>query len=228
MHPRRAPPWRDRGRRSRVARAGGVHAREVERLIADEAIPPDRQIVYALETLAGLRHGAIAGLRGPGPKPSSSRSAVWSWRRSGAHQAQVDGMAPSALGLSDGLASVTRRCATRSRSSSPGADAVSARSVTSASSRSEASSDPARVVVALLWPALLVAVTRLGPARYSPLAPLRSMPAIVDRIVRSRRPPRPSTASFFERSDRIVRPSRCQSIRMPRRATAVSTWSDAP
>ncbi len=36
---------------------------EVEKLIADPRIPADRQVVYALGALAGLRHGEIAGLR---------------------------------------------------------------------------------------------------------------------------------------------------------------------
>ncbi len=36
---------------------------EVEQLISDELIPIDRQVVYALGALAGLRHGEIAALR---------------------------------------------------------------------------------------------------------------------------------------------------------------------
>lgn len=45
-------------------RAGAVFAREeVQSLIADPRIPPDRQLVYALEFLAGVRHGEAAGLR---------------------------------------------------------------------------------------------------------------------------------------------------------------------
>lgn len=39
-----------------------AHA-EVELLIADPRVPPDRRVVYALGALAGLRHGEIAGLR---------------------------------------------------------------------------------------------------------------------------------------------------------------------
>jgi hypothetical protein len=32
-------------------------------LISDRRIPPDRQVLYALEGLAALRHGEAAGLR---------------------------------------------------------------------------------------------------------------------------------------------------------------------
>ncbi len=35
---------------------------ELEMLIADERIPLDRQVVYALEGIGGLRHGEVAGL----------------------------------------------------------------------------------------------------------------------------------------------------------------------
>lgn len=45
-------------------RAGAVFTRdELEQLISDERIPVDRRMVYALEGLAGLRHGEMAGLR---------------------------------------------------------------------------------------------------------------------------------------------------------------------
>jgi integrase len=36
---------------------------EIERLISDDRVPLDRQVVYGLGALAGLRHGEIAGLR---------------------------------------------------------------------------------------------------------------------------------------------------------------------
>lgn len=36
---------------------------EVERLISDPEIPPERRVLYALKALAGLRHGEAAGLR---------------------------------------------------------------------------------------------------------------------------------------------------------------------
>jgi integrase len=36
---------------------------ELEMLISDPQIPPDRQVLYALEGLAALRHGEAAGLR---------------------------------------------------------------------------------------------------------------------------------------------------------------------
>jgi len=36
---------------------------ELEQLLADPRVPDDRQLVYALEGLAGLRHGEMAGLR---------------------------------------------------------------------------------------------------------------------------------------------------------------------
>jgi integrase len=50
--------------RDPTQRGEAVFARgEVERLISDDAIPPDRHVVYALGALAGLRHGEIAGLR---------------------------------------------------------------------------------------------------------------------------------------------------------------------
>lgn len=45
-------------------RAGAIFTRdELEQLIGDERIPQDRRMVYALEGLAGLRHGEMAGLR---------------------------------------------------------------------------------------------------------------------------------------------------------------------
>jgi integrase len=37
--------------------------REVEQLISDARIPPERRVQYALKALAGLRHGEVAGLR---------------------------------------------------------------------------------------------------------------------------------------------------------------------
>jgi len=36
---------------------------EVERLISDSAIPPERRVMYAIKAIAGLRHGEAAGLR---------------------------------------------------------------------------------------------------------------------------------------------------------------------
>jgi integrase len=36
---------------------------EVERLISDPAIPPERRVQYALKAIAGLRHGEVAALR---------------------------------------------------------------------------------------------------------------------------------------------------------------------
>lgn len=45
-------------------RPGAIFTRgEVEQLISDERIPADRRLLYALEGLAGLRHGEVAGLR---------------------------------------------------------------------------------------------------------------------------------------------------------------------
>ncbi len=45
-------------------RAGAIFTRaELEGLISDPRIPTDRRMVYALEGLAGLRHGEMAGLR---------------------------------------------------------------------------------------------------------------------------------------------------------------------
>ena len=45
-------------------RAGAVFSRgELQTLISDEQIPHDRQVVYALLGIAGLRHGEAAGLR---------------------------------------------------------------------------------------------------------------------------------------------------------------------
>lgn len=45
-------------------RAEAVYTRdEVERLISDERIPTDRRMLYALDFLAGLRHGESAALR---------------------------------------------------------------------------------------------------------------------------------------------------------------------
>lgn len=45
-------------------RAGAVFSRdEVQTIIADERIPFDRRVVYALEFLAGVRYGEAAGLR---------------------------------------------------------------------------------------------------------------------------------------------------------------------
>lgn len=45
-------------------RATAVYVRdELEALIGDERIPWDRQVLYGLEGLAGLRHGEAAGLR---------------------------------------------------------------------------------------------------------------------------------------------------------------------
>jgi integrase len=45
-------------------RAGAIFTRaELEALISDSRIPVDRRLVYALEGLAGLRHGEAAGLR---------------------------------------------------------------------------------------------------------------------------------------------------------------------
>jgi integrase len=45
-------------------RSTAVYTRaELEALIADERIPYDRRVLYALEGLAGLRHGEAAGLR---------------------------------------------------------------------------------------------------------------------------------------------------------------------
>jgi len=44
-------------------RAQAIFTREeVERLISDSRIPEDRRVLYALESLAGLRHGEAAGL----------------------------------------------------------------------------------------------------------------------------------------------------------------------
>lgn len=36
---------------------------EVERLISDPAIPPERRVQYAIKAIAGLRHGEVAALR---------------------------------------------------------------------------------------------------------------------------------------------------------------------
>lgn len=36
---------------------------EIERLISDEMIPPERRVQYALKAIAGLRHGEVAALR---------------------------------------------------------------------------------------------------------------------------------------------------------------------
>ena len=36
--------------------------REVEQLISDTQIPPERQVQYALKAIAKLRHGEVAGL----------------------------------------------------------------------------------------------------------------------------------------------------------------------
>jgi integrase len=45
-------------------RQGAVFSKaEVERLIGDERIPLDRHVFYAIESLAGLRHGEACGLR---------------------------------------------------------------------------------------------------------------------------------------------------------------------
>ena len=45
-------------------RATAIYSRdELELLIADPRIPPDRQMLYALEGIGGLRHGEAAGLR---------------------------------------------------------------------------------------------------------------------------------------------------------------------
>ncbi len=45
-------------------RATAVYTRdELESLIADPRIPPDRQVLYALQGIAALRHGEAAGLR---------------------------------------------------------------------------------------------------------------------------------------------------------------------
>lgn len=45
-------------------RATAVYTRdELEMLIADPRVPEDRQLLYALEGIAGLRHGEAAGLR---------------------------------------------------------------------------------------------------------------------------------------------------------------------
>lgn len=58
---RQLGPLRDKDPEWRV---GAVFAREeVETLISDERIPPDRQLVYALELLAGVRPGEAAALR---------------------------------------------------------------------------------------------------------------------------------------------------------------------
>jgi integrase len=44
-------------------RATAIYTREeIERLIADDRIPEDRRVLYALKALAGLRHGEAAGL----------------------------------------------------------------------------------------------------------------------------------------------------------------------
>jgi integrase len=44
-------------------RAGAIYTREeVELLISDARIPEDRRVLYALKSLAGLRHGEAAGL----------------------------------------------------------------------------------------------------------------------------------------------------------------------
>jgi integrase len=44
-------------------RATAIYTREeIERLIADDRIPEDRRVLYALKSLAGLRHGEAAGL----------------------------------------------------------------------------------------------------------------------------------------------------------------------
>lgn len=45
-------------------RASAVFSRgELEVLISDERVPMDRRVLYALEGIAGLRHGEVAGLR---------------------------------------------------------------------------------------------------------------------------------------------------------------------
>ena len=45
-------------------RASAIYTRdELQRLIADPRIPPDRQMLYGLEGIAALRHGEAAGLR---------------------------------------------------------------------------------------------------------------------------------------------------------------------
>lgn len=55
-------------------RATAIYTRaELGQLIADPRIPPDRQMLYALEGIGGLRHGEAAGLRwrhyDPGQEP---------------------------------------------------------------------------------------------------------------------------------------------------------------
>lgn len=45
-------------------RASAIYERdEVELLISDPRVPPDRRVLYAIEVLAGARYGEVAGLR---------------------------------------------------------------------------------------------------------------------------------------------------------------------
>ena len=55
------PPKVDKDPEWRTAATYSVA--EVERLISDTAIPPERRVMYAVKAIAGLRHGEVAGLR---------------------------------------------------------------------------------------------------------------------------------------------------------------------
>ncbi|MCY1080618.1 hypothetical protein [Archangium lansingense] len=58
----KAPTWR----------ATAIFTRdELEMLISDSRVPPDRQVLYALQGIAALRHGAAAGLRWKHYDPTS-------------------------------------------------------------------------------------------------------------------------------------------------------------